>query len=113
MRGGRNYTYHGHTLSRFRAAPYRWPHGYRYRRYAVGYALPQRYWIHDYYIDNYADYELDPPPQDFQWVRYGPDILLVDLNSGAIAQVIYGAFDDSAGAQDPSADAPPDQSPDQ
>ena len=112
MQGGRSYAYHGHSFSPFHAERYRWPHGYRYRRFAVGYALPRRFWVHDYFLDNYALYDLDPPPQNFEWVRYGPDILLVDLNSGAIAQVIYGAFDETAGAEG-SADAPPDEDPNQ
>jgi Ni/Co efflux regulator RcnB len=102
--GGRSYAYRGRR--------YRWPRGYRYQRFAVGYALPRRFWVHDYFLDNYALYDLDPPPQNFEWVRYGPDILLVDLNSGAIAQVVYGAFDETGDAEG-SADAPPDEDPNQ
>jgi Ni/Co efflux regulator RcnB len=106
LQGGRSYAYHGRAFSPFHAERYRWPHGYRYRRYAVGYALPRRFWLRDYFLDNYADYDLDPPPPNFEWVRYGPDVLLVDLNSGAIAEVVYGAFDETAGA-------PPDEDRDQ
>jgi len=49
IQGGRGYVYRGHTFSRFRADPYRWPHGYSYRRYVVGYVLPRRFWVHDYF----------------------------------------------------------------
>jgi Ni/Co efflux regulator RcnB len=112
IQGGRSYIYNGRTLSAFHASPYHWPHGYRYHRYAVGYRLPHSFWIRDYYLDNYTDYGFDPPPVDFEWVRYGPDALLIDLDSGAIAQVVYGAFDDTT-AGDEAADAPPDPSSDQ
>jgi Ni/Co efflux regulator RcnB len=112
-RSGRVFAYHGHSYGRFEGGRYRWPHGYRYHRYAVGYRLPHAYWIHDYYLDDYADYDLDAPPPDYEWIRYGPDILLVDLDTGEIAQVVYGAFDEAdqdgddsgpPGGDDPSAD---------
>jgi Ni/Co efflux regulator RcnB len=102
---GRSYMYRGHSYSRFEASRYNWPAGYGYRRYEVGYIFPRRYWVHDYYIDDYVDYGLEPPPPDFEWVRYGPDIVLVDLNSGQIAQVVYGAFEETDDDYD---DAPPD-----
>ena len=52
-----------------------------------------------------AVYDLDPPPPAFEWVRYGPDILLIDLGSGQIAQVIYGAFDDASSDEGAAAGA--------
>lgn len=93
---GAHYFYHGHSFGRFRAGYYRWPHGYHYVHYSVGVYFPRRYWVSDYYITDYADYGLDVPPPDFQWVRYGPDLVLFDLNSGAITQVIPGAFEETA-----------------
>jgi Ni/Co efflux regulator RcnB len=91
---GRVFRYQGHEYQRFAAPRYAWPHGYAYRRYAIGRRLPRAFWVHDYYIDNYDEYELAPPPPDFEWIRYGPDILLIDLDTGEIAQVVYGAFDE-------------------
>jgi len=35
---------------------------------------------------------LGPPPHGFVWVRYGPDLLLVNRRTGRIVDVIYGAF---------------------
>jgi Ni/Co efflux regulator RcnB len=32
------------------------------------------------------------PPPGFVWVRFGPDLLLVNRHTGQIADVIYGAF---------------------
>ena len=92
---GRTFDYHGQHFTRFAAAPYRWPEGYRYRRYEAGYQLPRTYWVlHDYYVDDYWDYGLAPPPEGSEWIRYGPDLLQVDLATGEISQALYGAFDD-------------------
>ena len=92
--------YRGHSYSRFVADRYRWPRGYRYRRWEVGRRLPRAYWIDDYYVDDYALYDLGPPPPGYRWIRYGPDILLIDENTGLIAQSAYGVFDEDAGASD-------------
>jgi Ni/Co efflux regulator RcnB len=45
-----------------------------------------------YYFDNYGNYGLYAPPFGYRWVRYGPDLLLVQIGTGRIADVIYGAF---------------------
>jgi Ni/Co efflux regulator RcnB len=82
-------------MRQFVAEPYRWPHGYAYHRFVIGRRLARDYWTPDYYIDNYADYGLADPPYRFEWVRYGPDVFLVDLDSGIIGQVVYGVFDES------------------
>jgi Ni/Co efflux regulator RcnB len=37
---------------------------------------------------------LEPPPPGFQWVRYGPDLLLVNVVTGQVADVAYGVFYD-------------------
>jgi Ni/Co efflux regulator RcnB len=97
---GHRYFYNGHRFSAFRVGFYRWPHGYRYVRYSVGGYFPRQFWIQDYYIENYADFGLDVPPDDCQWVRYGSDAILFDLDTGQVDQVVYGAFDAEAGADD-------------
>jgi Ni/Co efflux regulator RcnB len=102
---GRTFAYNGHTFARFAGARYRYPHGFGYHRYLVGHRFPHEFWVHDYYIADYADYDLAPPPDDYQWIRYGPDIVLVDLDTGEIAQIVYGVFDEDTG--------PPDGEPDQ
>jgi Ni/Co efflux regulator RcnB len=45
-----------------------------------------------YFYDNYATLGLAPPPAGYRWVRYGPDVLLVDVRSGRIADVVDGVF---------------------
>ncbi len=87
--------YHGRSFARFAGGRYHGPRGYRYHHWGVGYRLPREYWISDYYIDDYAAYDLDPAPDGFRWIRYGPDILLINVDTGEIVQTVYGAFDDN------------------
>jgi Ni/Co efflux regulator RcnB len=86
------YTYHGERLHRFEAAPYRWRSGWAYRRWDVGYRFPREYWLRDYYIDDFGVYGLEAPAYGLQWIRYGPDILLINLETGEVAEAVYGAF---------------------
>ena len=41
---------------------------------------------------NYAALGLTPPPPGFIWVRYGPDLVLVNQMTGEIADVAYDVF---------------------
>jgi Ni/Co efflux regulator RcnB len=46
----------------------------------------------DLLLDDYWRMGLEGPPWGYQWVRYGPDLLLVSTRTGRIEDVIYGAF---------------------
>ncbi|HEL3249660.1 TPA: RcnB family protein, partial [Stenotrophomonas maltophilia] len=35
---------------------------------------------------------LDMPPMGYEWVRHGPDALLINTGNGEIVQVVYGRF---------------------
>jgi hypothetical protein len=74
----------------------------------VGAFLPSVFWNPDYYITDYALYDLAPPPPDFEWIRYGPDLLLINVQTGQIAQSIPGAFDEGAPPPDSGYGPPPD-----
>jgi Ni/Co efflux regulator RcnB len=84
--------YRGHEFARLHGDPYRWPHGYGYRRWEVGYRLPPVFLLPEYYVD-YGPYGLEAPPPGFQWVRYGPDLLLVSLATGEVLQTVYDAYE--------------------
>jgi Ni/Co efflux regulator RcnB len=71
---------------------FRYPRGYSYRRWSVGALLPSLFLSDTYYYGNYASLGVGPPPPGYRWVRYGPDLLLVQRGSGRIADVIRGAF---------------------
>jgi len=84
--------YHGHFFNRVHLSPFVYPGGWGYRRWAVGAALPALFLAPAYYYSDWGAMGLTAPPPGFQWVRYGPDLLLVDTNTGQISDVIYGAF---------------------
>jgi hypothetical protein len=46
----------------------------------------------DYYYTDYADVGLPPPDPGFEWMQYGPDLLLVNISTGEIVDVAYGVF---------------------
>ena len=73
-------------------SPWRYPRGYRYQRWAAGGILPLLFLSSAYFYDDYWRMGLEGPPFGYRWVRYGPDLLLVELGTGRIADVIYGAF---------------------
>lgn len=80
------------TYHRIRARPFHYPRGYHYRRWSVGLILPHIFLSHYYYWNDWAALGLLPPPPGYVWVRFGPDLLLVNRYTGRIADVIYGAF---------------------
>jgi Ni/Co efflux regulator RcnB len=84
--------YHGRSFSSFRAAPFYYPGGWGYRRWGVGQFLPGAFLTQSYFIGNWGAYGLGPPPPGLQWVRYGPDALLVNVYTGQVVDTVYGVF---------------------
>ncbi|MBT2243343.1 RcnB family protein [Sphingobium sp. BHU LFT2] len=79
----------------FRPIPgpaFRYPHGYRYRRWTVGLFLPAVFFSSYYYYNDYWRLGLGAPPYGYRWIRYGPDLLLVEVRSRRVVDVVYGAF---------------------
>jgi Ni/Co efflux regulator RcnB len=54
--------------------------------------LPGVFLSSAYIYTRYSVLGLGPPPPGYYWVRYGPDLLLVEHRTRRIADVIYGAF---------------------
>jgi Ni/Co efflux regulator RcnB len=90
--GGR---WHGdrgrHEGHRYRAyvAPYG---GRAYRRVRVGYRLRPAFYGPRYVITDYGYYGLRAPGRFLRWIRYGNDLLLVDIRRGVVLQVLPGRF---------------------
>jgi Ni/Co efflux regulator RcnB len=80
------------TFHRIRAQSFRYPRGYNYRRWNRGSILPRLFLSSLYFWTDWAALGVGPPPPGYVWVRYGPDLLLVNRYNGRIADVIYGAF---------------------
>jgi Ni/Co efflux regulator RcnB len=86
------FNYRGREVERVHVRPFFYPPGYGYRRWEVGAALPPAFLVQDYWYPDWDALGLDPPPPGYQWVRYGPDLLLVDVITGQVAEVAYDVF---------------------
>lgn len=82
--GGPQFVYRGQAFERVRTAPFVYPPGWGDRRWEVGAFLPPFFLVRDYWYPDWGP--------DYQWVRYGSDLLLVDLTSGEVIDVVYDVF---------------------
>jgi Nickel/cobalt transporter regulator len=89
---GGQFMFRGHQFNRAHLAPFVYPPGYAYRRWAAGAILPPLFLAPAYYYTDWATLGLEPPPPGAQWVRYGPDLLLVDVSSGQVLDVAPDVF---------------------
>ena len=89
---GAQFSYHGRNFNRMHLSPFVYPHGWGYRRWGIGMVLPPLFLAPAYYYGDWAGMGLPPPDPGFQWVRYGPDLLLVNVTTGEVVDAIYGAF---------------------
>lgn len=71
-------------------APYR---RWSYRPVSVGYRLRPAYYGPRYYITNYSAYDLQAPRNRWlRWIRYGDDLLLVNIRTGRVLDVVHYRF---------------------
>jgi Ni/Co efflux regulator RcnB len=84
---------HNYQAARnYHIGPYRRPHGWVDRHWGYGEILPRAFWAPQYLIADYWLFALEVPPTGYEWVRYGNDALLIDINSGEVLQAEYGVF---------------------
>lgn len=84
--------HHGWSGSRYRApARYYYPRGYNRSYWRVGYSIPLAFLISSYYVD-YRPYGLSAPPYGCRWLRVDGDLLLVELATGAIVDILYDFY---------------------
>ena len=76
----------------YHIGPYHSPRGWAYRSWSYGQILPRAYWGSQYILGDYWLFGLEVPPIGFEWVRSGPDALLININTGEILQVEYSVF---------------------
>ena len=84
--------YHPAHVRRVHATTYRYPRGYSYRRWNTGSILPRIFRSRAYYYTNWYALGFGPPPPGYAWVRYGPDLLLVNIYTGRVRDVVYSVF---------------------
>jgi len=83
---------HGWGGNRYRAqSRYYYPRGHSLRSWSIGFRLPSVYYAPSYYVD-YRPYGLSAPPYGCRWIRADRDVLLVDLASGEIVDILYGFY---------------------
>jgi hypothetical protein len=70
-------------------APYR---DYSYRRFGIGSLLDSLFFGSRYWIADPWQYRLPEVYGPYRWVRYYDDVLLVDIYSGEVVDVIYDFF---------------------
>lgn len=90
------FVFHGHPFAWHPVHfphPWAYPPGYGYRLWGVGAILPPLFWQSPtYYYAGWAGMGLPPPDPGFQYVQYGPDLLLVNVSTGQVVQTFPGAF---------------------
>jgi Ni/Co efflux regulator RcnB len=68
-------------------APYR---NWNYRPVTVGFRLQPVFYGSRYYISDYGYYRLPPPRHRWlRWIRYGDDLLLVNIRTGRVLDVVH------------------------
>ena len=87
-----SYQRNANASARFHYGSYNAPRGYHYQRWTYGETLPSMYWARDYWLTSWWMFDLAIPPYGYEWVRYGDDALLVNVDTGQILQVDYGVF---------------------
>jgi Ni/Co efflux regulator RcnB len=89
-RAERNYSYDRHNGRHHSRVAYVAPYSsWSYRPVTVGYRLRPVFYSPRYYISDYGYYGLRVPPPWERWIRYGNDLLLVNLRTGRVLQVIH------------------------
>jgi len=77
----------------FRLDPYYSPYrNYRYSRFSVGLILDRLFYDQRYWLSDPSYYRLPYAPYGTQWVRYYNDVVLVDVYTGEVVDVIYNFF---------------------
>ncbi len=80
------------TAQRARSAYVAPVRNWSYRPVTVGYRLQPNFYGSRYYITDYATYHLQAPHNRWlRWIRYGNDLLLVNIRTGRVLQVIHYA----------------------
>jgi Ni/Co efflux regulator RcnB len=70
-------------------APYR---GWNYRPLNTGYRLQSGFFAPRYVIANPLQYRLPVARRSQQWIRYGDDLVLVNVRNGQVLQVFRGRY---------------------
>lgn len=76
----------------YRRPAYVGPRGYRYRPVVVGHRFAPSYYRSRYIIADPYRYRLPVATGNRRWVRYGNDVVLVNIRNGNVIQVYSNFF---------------------
>jgi Ni/Co efflux regulator RcnB len=68
------------------------PAGWYPHRWVYGERLPRAFFAPDYFILDFTAFGLMAPWDGYEWVRYGNDALLIDVETGEVIRVEYDVF---------------------
>jgi Ni/Co efflux regulator RcnB len=71
------------------AAPYR---GWSYSAVGVGYQLRPTFYANRYFVEDYSRRGLRQPGRFQRWIRYGDDLVLVNVRNGRVIQVLRNRY---------------------
>jgi hypothetical protein len=89
---GNQFWHRGQYYGRVPGPAFAYPPGWRYRQWSIGQRLPPVFLAPAYFYAGWAALGLQAPVAGYSWVRFGPDLLLVNLTTGEVEDVVYGAF---------------------
>jgi len=94
-RSDRRYSWQDYRSSHrsiYRQPRYQDRHGYSYRRWSPGYRWDPWFYSSTFWISDPWYYRLPPVDGPYRWVRYYDDVVLVDIETGEIVDIIYSFF---------------------
>lgn len=76
----------------FNRPNYYGPRGYRYRPVTIGFRFAPSYYGQRYWVSDYNRYRLPRPGYNRRWIRYGDDVVLINVRTGRVIQVYRDFF---------------------
>jgi Ni/Co efflux regulator RcnB len=67
-------------------------HNWSYRPVIVGFQLQPSFYGSRYYVNDYGAFQLRAPGRYQRWIRYGDDVLLMNVRTGRVLQVLPGRY---------------------
>jgi len=87
-------SYRDYNRDFFHVGAYYNPYGYGfgYQTFGVGFFIDAPFYSNDYWINDPYDYRLPEAYGDTRWIRYYNDVVLVDIDTGEVLDVIHNFF---------------------
>jgi Ni/Co efflux regulator RcnB len=89
---GNQFWHRGAYFNRIAGPAYIWPRGWHYRTWSIGVRFPTLFLTPAYFYDGWAALNLEEPAPGYAWVRFGPDLILVNLHTHEVEDVALGVF---------------------